>query len=674
MSRSRDRLPIPAFALLLALAASSGRALPPCTGRLDVQPPPGAGAHLGGSVATDGAIVASGAHEDSAAAPGAGAIYVLQRGGSVRLTAADAAAHDLLGFALALEGSTLVAGAPLGDAPGAADAGAVYVFSRPGSSWSAAAPQVKLTAPNARRNDQFGQALALSGDRIAVGAPDRTGAGSLSGAVYVFKRSGSAWTLEAEIDDPDAAPFDGFGSALALDGDTLAVGAPFANDPGRGSTGAVHVFVREGGSWVTKARIVDPAGFPGDEVGFSLALSRGILVAGARRADVFGLIDAGAALVFVRAEATAAQWTLGVKLTAVPPGADDLFGAAVAIAGSRIVVGAPYHDAAAHNGGAGFVFEALSYPPLVLLGGPPEEGAALGQSVAAFGDSVVLGAHLASSGSGGLLACPSPLAPCPATAVTHDDGVAQVRPGETVTYRIGVTRAAPGATVADDFTAILANGGWCRGEGCTDFRPGPLADVLQDGGSAVYRVRGVVPQATTGPLITEVCVAATGCMTVCARDVDALLPADLACTQTGPAAARLGETVTYSIQVDNLGGFAATGVVLRSRTPAGLTFVRADPPCAGGNCWLGRIDGGSRRSQRITYRVTIPGPAEVRNEVTVAGRQIDPTPGDAVCPATTTIRLPFPIPTLAPGMLAAFAALLALAALRGLRRPRRRSP
>ncbi|HEV7667123.1 MAG TPA: hypothetical protein VGS22_01250 [Thermoanaerobaculia bacterium] len=647
----------PCLALWVSFGAAPGHALPPCTSRIDVQPVPGAGAQLGGSVATDGAIVASGAHEDSAAAPGAGAIYVLQRGGSVRLTAADAAAHDLLGFALAIEGSTLVAGAPLGDAPGAADAGAVYVFSRPGSSWSAAAPQVKLTAPNARRNDQFGQALALSGDRIAVGAPDRSG---LSGAVYVFKRSGGAWTLEAEIDDPDAASFDAFGSALALDGDTLAVGAPFANNPGRGRAGAVHVFVREGASWVRRARIVDPEGLNGDEVGFSLALSGETLVAGARRADVFGLVDAGIVLVFARADATGAQWTRRAKLTAVHPGADDLFGIAVAIggsAGSRIVVGARNHDAGGHNAGAGFVFDSLTDPPLVLLGMPPEPGAALGQSVAAFGDSVVLGAHLADTGgrvdSGALLACPSPLAGpvCPATGVTKSDGLASVERGQTITYRIEVTDAAPGAVVTDDFSAILFNGFWCRGDQCEDFRPGPLADTLANGGAAVYRVRGRVGLDVPGEIENRVRVEADGCPTREAFDRDRVsgdghpFPADLFCAKSGPASARTGDEVTYTIAVGNQGERAAQSVVLHDPLPAGLAFVRADSPCAAdGTCALGTIVGGGVRNLHFTYRVTAAGPAVVSNVASATGSVADPTPGDSTCGASTTIEAPPPPP------------------------------
>ncbi len=660
MSRLREfnLLPVLVLALLLAQGASAGHALPPCTGQLDVQPAPGAGAQLGCTVATDGTVVATGAHQDNAAAPEAGAIYVLQRGGTLRLTAADAEAGDLLGFALALEGSTLVAGAPQGNAPGAADSGVVYVFSRPGSSWTTAASQVKLAAPNARRNDQFGQAVALSGDRIAVGAPDRTGAGSLSGAVYIFKRSGASWTLEAEIADPDAAPLDGFGFALALDGDTLAVGAPFADQPGRGSVGVIHVFVREGTVWVRRARIADPLGQNGDELGVSVALSGTTLVSGARRADVLGLVDAGAAFVFARADAAGTTWTQRAKLTAVAPGADDLFGSAVAIGGiggTRIVVGARNHDAGAHNAGAAFVFETLTDPPLVLLGLPPEAGAALGQAVAAFGDSVVLGAHLADTGgrvdSGALLACPSPLAGpvCPNTTVTKSDGQNTVEPGQAITYRIEVTDAALGATVLDDFSSILEAGSWCRGEGCAEQRPAPLADTLINGGAAVYNVRGRVPGTATNAIENRVRVEAAGCPTREAidrnqvRDDPVRLPADLFCTKTGPATARTGDEVTFTIAIGNRGERTAQSVVLSDLLPAGLAFVRADSPCtAAGTCALGQIVGGVVRNLRFTYRVTAAGPGTVENVANAFGSAADPTPPDNTCSASIMIEPPPP--------------------------------
>ncbi|HXU46461.1 MAG TPA: hypothetical protein VN783_13115 [Thermoanaerobaculia bacterium] len=659
MSAARDSDSRPAVALALglalaALASPAARALPPCTSQIDVQPAPGAGAQLGCTVATDGSVVASGAHQDSTAAPAAGAIYVIQRGGTVRLTAADAHAGDQLGFALALAGSTLVAGAPLGDAPGAADSGAVYVFSRPGSSWTAASPQVELTGPNAHRGDQFGQAAALSGDRIAVGAPSRTGAGSLSGAVYVFVRNGGSWALEAEIADPDALPLDGFGFALALDGDTLAVGAPFADAPGRGNSGAVHVFTRQGSSWIRRARIADPEGRSGDELGNAVALSGGTLVAGARRADVSGLTDAGAALVFARADAGGAAWTLRAKLTAAPPGADDLFGSAVAIAGSRILVGGPHHDAGGHNAGAGFVFDSLTGPPLVLLGLPPEAGAALGQSVAAFGDAVALGAHLADTGgrvdSGGLLACPSPLAPpvCPATRVTKDDGRGQVRRGQEIAYRIKVADAAPGASVADDFAAILDGGSWCRGEGCTDRRAGPLADPLPSGGAAVYTVRGRVAESAGNKISNKVTVAASGCPTAEAVDEDRVVsenpcqagtPRDLFATVAGPLEAPAGSEATYSVQAGNLDLCPATGVALRVTPPAGATFVRVVPAGActpAGLCSIGRLEGGEIRLVEITYRLSAQG-GQVEVVATVEGNEPDPALGNNTDRQGTTV-------------------------------------
>ncbi|HEY8020420.1 MAG TPA: FG-GAP repeat protein, partial [Thermoanaerobaculia bacterium] len=509
LARSPIRGPcrtIAAPCLLLALAMvldapGPARALQPCTPTTALQP--AAGAQFGCSCATDGTAAAVGAMRDPAAAPAAGALYVLQPGGEVRLTAGDAGAGDQLGFSVAVGGGTLAGGAPFAAAPGAAHAGAVYVFSARDGSWSAASSQVKLVAPDARSGDHFGQTLALKGDRIAVGAPDRTGSGgSFSGAVYLFQRSGGgAWTLEAELADPDAAPFDGFGYSVALDGDVLAVGAPFADRPGGGgSLGAVHVFARGASGWNRVARLTAKDGADGDELGVVVALDGGTLVAGARRADVAGRVDAGAAYVF---SLNGGAWNQTAELTAPAPGAGDLFGSAVAVAGPRVVVGARFHGEGAPNAGAVYVFDPIGKPPTVVLGNPPQAGAELGAAVAASGDAVIASASLADVGgavdAGSVLACPSPLGTQPPGAavftITNTDGMATYRPGQPVAYTIVVTNVGTAAGTAHVTTAVagqLRGAAWCRGAGCTPSHPGDVDDtvVLGVGESATYTVAG----------------------------------------------------------------------------------------------------------------------------------------------------------------------------------------
>ncbi|RZJ17431.1 MAG: integrin, partial [Haliea sp.] len=193
--------------------------------------------------------------------------------------ASNSQANDWFGYSVALsgDGSTLAVGAPQEDSNAAgisgnqsdnsaSNAGAVYVFTRVGSSW---VQQAYLKASNPRAEDQFGYSLSLSGDgnTLAVGAPREdsgaTGVGgnesdasaSNAGAAYVFSRSAAAWTQQAYVKASNAQANDNFGYSVSLSGtgDTLAVGAPFEDsnatgiggdqaNNGANDSGAVYVF------------------------------------------------------------------------------------------------------------------------------------------------------------------------------------------------------------------------------------------------------------------------------------------------------------------------------------------------------------------------------------------------------------------------------------------------
>lgn len=129
------------------------------------------------------------------------------------------------------EGSVVV-GDPTDN--GGADAGAVYVFARNGTAWS---QQAYLKASICEGGDEFGCSVALDNDTLAVGARHEDGAArgvnvneannsaSIAGAMYVFTRSGDVWTQRNYVKASNTDSADEFGWSVALDGDTLAVGA-----------------------------------------------------------------------------------------------------------------------------------------------------------------------------------------------------------------------------------------------------------------------------------------------------------------------------------------------------------------------------------------------------------------------------------------------------------------
>lgn len=290
----------------------------------------------------------------------------------------------------------------------------------------------------------FGVRVAISGDTLAVGArledspssgvngdASAVGAGG-SGAVYVFVRDGAGWMLEAYVKASNPQPSDHFGYAVALDGDTLVVGAPnedsnargvngSQSDNSAGSAGAVYVFARSGGVWTQQAYLkasnTDVSSAPGygDQFGWSVSVSGDTVVVGAPHEDssatgVGGdqfnsLADgSGAAYVFVRAGTT---WSQQAYLKASNTGTADSFGLSVGVSGETVVVGAPNEDSdatgvnpatgsdSAFEAGAAYVFvrSGTTWSQQAYVKASNTRSAVgLGTSVAVAGDTLIAGA------------------------------------------------------------------------------------------------------------------------------------------------------------------------------------------------------------------------------------------------------------------------------------------
>ncbi|RYD63806.1 MAG: hypothetical protein EOP83_11235, partial [Verrucomicrobiaceae bacterium] len=196
-------------------------------------------------------------------------------------------------------------------------------------------------------HNQFGKALAFDGETALVGVPeDNTLAGEHAGSVYVFRRSGGEWLQEAWLTASEGDGYEKFGSAVVLQGDTAFIGAPgFVLDgDATALRGGVHVFNRAGGAWALHKVIAGAEGTAGEDFGAALAVSGTTLLVGASgdtsSYPYYNDLD-GSVFVF---EESGDAWSQTAKLID-PDGADqDLFGAAVAIDGDRAVVGAPDDD------------------------------------------------------------------------------------------------------------------------------------------------------------------------------------------------------------------------------------------------------------------------------------------------------------------------------------------
>ncbi len=284
----------------------------------------------------------------------------LDNWGQVRqLTASDAATADFFGAAVALSGDRLLVGASYNDAA-AADAGALFLFERNAGGAEYWGEVQRIVASDAAAANHFGEAVDLDGSTAVAGAYGSDGAGGDSGSAYLFaacKADPGLWSPGLDVQASDGAANDYFGTAVAASGDTLLVGASDDDDLGAAS-GAAYVLVRNLGgadAWGEVTKLHAADGSADDRFGVAVGISGETAVVGANTESTAGL-NAGAAYIFARNRGGADAWGQVIKLTASDAAAGDRFGEAVAIAGDLVVVGAPYDANAGAGTGAAYVF------------------------------------------------------------------------------------------------------------------------------------------------------------------------------------------------------------------------------------------------------------------------------------------------------------------------------
>jgi hypothetical protein len=224
---------------------------------------------------------------------------------TAKLTATGGLPEDLLGSSVAIDGDTIVAGAPSPPVTPNPHHGAVYVFAEPGPGWAGATQTARLTASDGADGDSYGMAVAISGDTIVAGAPDAiVGADPEQGAAYVFAEPGPGWadaTQTAKLTASDGASVNLLGLSVAISGDTVVAGADLATVGANASQGAAYLFVKPGpgraGATQT-AKLAASDGASLDRLGTSVAISGGTVVAGAPGATVNASFLQGAAYVF----------------------------------------------------------------------------------------------------------------------------------------------------------------------------------------------------------------------------------------------------------------------------------------------------------------------------------------------------------------------------------------
>ncbi len=355
------------------------------------------------SLSADGQTLAIGAYGDGDKGSWSGSVYIFNRSGNAwteqpKLMASDGAPGDQFGtsVSLSVDGQTLAVGAH-GRRSGS---GSVYIYSRSGNAWTQQRP--KLTASDGEEGDRFGFSVSLSADghTLAVGARFNNDNGPLSGSVYIFNRFGNSWKQQLKLMASDGGEGDRFGNRVSLsaDGQTLAVGA-YGDDDKGSESGSVYVFSRSGNVWTEQQKLTASDGAPLDFFGESVSLSADgqTLAVGAHGDDDKGWYS-GSVYVFSR---LGNAWTQQQKLTASDGAPEGFFGESVSLSadGQTLAVGAYGDDDKGPETGSVYVFSRsgnawTQQPKLTVLDGAPGDRFGYRINLSADGQTLAVGAYL----------------------------------------------------------------------------------------------------------------------------------------------------------------------------------------------------------------------------------------------------------------------------------------
>jgi hypothetical protein len=259
---------------------------------------------FGWSVAFSGGTVVAGAYDKMVGGSQEGAAYVFTGSGSTwsqqqKLTPTDPLSTSAFGVSVAVSGDTALIGSMDSQVPVSGEPtqdGGAFIFTRSGTTWSQQAELIE-NAADYNGPDRFGWTVALDSGTAVVGARDKMVSGSDAGAAYVFTGSGANWSQQARLLGPYAAVGNDFGNAVAVSGNEALVGCSHLAAPDESSNGdgAAFLFTRSGSTWSQPLaiRASDYAG--NDAFGCAVGVSGTLAVIGADTKTVSGLSDAGAA-------------------------------------------------------------------------------------------------------------------------------------------------------------------------------------------------------------------------------------------------------------------------------------------------------------------------------------------------------------------------------------------
>ncbi len=337
---------------------------------------------FGFSVAIDTDIIVVGARFDDANGSASGAAYIFRFNGNQwvqesKVIASDGRRNDEFGYSVAVDGNVVVVGAPQNNLSGP---GWAYVYRFNGTDWI---QETKLIASDGQPKDDFGQAVAISGNAALIGAWNTGNTGQSfpdgEGAVYVYRFTGTQWTQETIIPTPTPLPGERnrFGNAISLEGDLALIGASPISVSNPIAPGGVAYIYRciDGEEWRNEATLIASDIQPGDRFGASVSLSGDLAAVGAwgqwsidepcsQNPPFPGVCNVGAAYIFQLQ--TDSTWQEQAKLISSDAAEGDLFGWAVAIDADKALAGAWRNEDAGPNSGSAYIFDLACTTPCLV--------------------------------------------------------------------------------------------------------------------------------------------------------------------------------------------------------------------------------------------------------------------------------------------------------------------
>lgn len=313
------------------------------------------------------------------------------------VTLPDPLSNDNFGEAVSISGNYAIVGASNRKVGANFNQGVACIYVRSGSGWTL---QATLTDPAGAAGDYFGGSVSISGDYAIVGATRKDiGLNSNQGAALVFYRNQDTWTLQATLTGSDGSDIDFFGSGVGISGNYAIFGASRKDVGDHFWQGQAYIFYRTGTVWSEQSILLADDGSSSDNFGDRVSISGNYAVVGVPGKTVNNKSGAGKAYVFSRVSGLPGQpsfWVLQETLQLDDGASNDFFGFSVSISGSYIIIGAPRR---AVNGfvevGQAFVYNRVRtswHLQAVIAAGDGMQNDYFGSSVAIDGDYIVVAA------------------------------------------------------------------------------------------------------------------------------------------------------------------------------------------------------------------------------------------------------------------------------------------